>query len=162
MDYKKIYGQLVEKCRVRGLDKSTLEGYFEKHHIIPKCMGGSDDPENFVLFTAKEHFMAHLLLWKVYPSNGDLALAVYLMGHNISSIRSSRLYERLKLDRSLAMSREKNAGFKDLTGNRYSRFVVIKLDCWQKQTDGRHLSKWLCQCDCGKTTSVVGGSLKAG
>ena len=164
MNYKKIYDQLVEKCRVRGLDKSALKGYYEKHHIVPRCMGGSDDVENFVLFTAREHFIAHMLLWKIHPSNGDLALAVHLMLHvNKSAVlRNSKLYEHLKMDRSLAMSREKNAGFKDLTGNRYSRLVVIGLDYWQKQADGRHLSKWLCQCDCGKEASVVGGSLRAG
>lgn len=36
--------------------------YTEKHHIIPKCMGGGDDVSNLVKLTAKEHFIAHMFL----------------------------------------------------------------------------------------------------
>jgi hypothetical protein len=38
--------------------------YYEKHHIIPKCFGGSDDKLNLIKLTAREHFIAHLLLAK--------------------------------------------------------------------------------------------------
>jgi hypothetical protein len=37
-------------------------GYFEKHHIIPKSLGGTNDPINIVKLTAKEHFVCHMLL----------------------------------------------------------------------------------------------------
>jgi hypothetical protein len=73
LNYKKIYDQLVEKCRVRGLDKSALEGYYEKHHIVPRCMGGTNDVGNLVLLTGREHFVAHMLLWKAYPENTSLS-----------------------------------------------------------------------------------------
>lgn len=162
MNYEKIYNDLVAKCIERGLDKRVLDGYFEKHHIVPKCLGGSDEKDNFVLFTAREHFIAHLLLWKMYKNNGDLALAVHLMFKKRSSIRNSRLYENLKIDRSVGMSKENSPMYSDLTGNKYSRLLVTGLDSWQLTNSGSYLSKWSCICDCGKTTAVVSGSLKSG
>ena len=62
MNYKQHYINLVETRRNRIKDS---EIYYEKHHIIPLCMGGSDDDSNFVSFTAREHYVAHWLLWKM-------------------------------------------------------------------------------------------------
>lgn len=75
MNYQKIYNNLVAKCVPRGLNKKVLEGYFEKHHIIPKCLGGTNSSDNYVLFTAKEHVIAHKLLWKANPENYSLMWA---------------------------------------------------------------------------------------
>jgi len=51
MDYQNIYSQIIERAK-----NHQLEGYKEKHHIIPKCMGGTDEKENIAELTAKEHF----------------------------------------------------------------------------------------------------------
>jgi len=56
MNYQKIYDQIIERAKNR-----KLEGYKEKHHIIPKCLGGPDNKENLVELTAREHFLCHLL-----------------------------------------------------------------------------------------------------
>lgn len=50
---------------------------------------------------------------------------------------------------------------KDLTGQRFGRLVVIRRgeDLYQKK--GKHTTGWLCQCDCGKTKTLAGQSLKA-
>lgn len=63
MNYQKIYNQLVEKGRLRGLIRGKG---IEVHHILPKSMGGSDEDSNLVSFTYKEHFLAHILLAKIY------------------------------------------------------------------------------------------------
>jgi hypothetical protein len=44
---------------------NTPVGYCEKHHILPKCLGGSNDKLNLVQLTAREHFICHLLLVKI-------------------------------------------------------------------------------------------------
>lgn len=55
MNYSKIYDDLINRAIPRGLDKSKVIGYYEKHHILPKCLGGKDESENYVLLTFKEH-----------------------------------------------------------------------------------------------------------
>lgn len=60
--YFKCYYSIVNRALSR--DVSQL-GYIEKHHIIPKSLGGNDSKENLVKLTAKEHFICHLLLTKM-------------------------------------------------------------------------------------------------
>jgi len=95
MDYQKIYNQIIERAQSR-----TLEGYKEKHHIIPKCIGGNDSKENLIYLTSKEHFLCHLLLIEIYPLILKLKQALWLMSINknkkVKYKVSSRLYERLK------------------------------------------------------------------
>lgn len=76
MNYQKIYNQLIEKRQNERLTKKDC--YVEKHHIIPRCMGGNNDKENLVNLTAKEHFIAHFLLYKIYR-NSQMAFALFSM-----------------------------------------------------------------------------------
>lgn len=69
MDYRKVYNDLISKGKLRGLDKRKLSYYTECHHIIPKCMEGSNEDSNLVLLTSREHVIAHVLLSKMYPDN---------------------------------------------------------------------------------------------
>ena len=58
--------------------RSTMEGYLETRHIIPKCLGGTNDPENLIQLTAREHYIAHWLLWKI-TNNTEMAYAFIAM-----------------------------------------------------------------------------------
>lgn len=60
MNYNKIYSSIIEKAK-----NEVKTGYCERHHIIPKSLGGSDDNTNLVLLSAKEHFVCHYLLLKM-------------------------------------------------------------------------------------------------
>lgn len=64
MDYNRIYNELIENARTRG----AITGYSEGHHVIMRKMGGSDDPDNIVRLSAREHYMAHWLLHKIHRS----------------------------------------------------------------------------------------------
>ena len=68
MNYEHHYNLLIERDFAR-----SISGYSENHHIIPKCMGGSDDESNLVKLTAEEHYIAHLLLVKMYPNSHRLS-----------------------------------------------------------------------------------------
>ena len=74
MNYQLHYDKLINRARNR-----KLEGYIEKHHIKPRCMGGDSSIWNIVSLTAEEHFIAHLLLVKIYPNHIGLITAVTLM-----------------------------------------------------------------------------------
>lgn len=104
MNYQKVYDLLVAKCITRGLNKKALEGYFEKHHIIPKCLGGNDKNENFVLFTPREHVIAHRLLWKANPDNYSLMWAYTRTVNSHKGILTSREVENAKIAKAKVMS----------------------------------------------------------
>lgn len=53
--------------------------YYECHHIIPKCMGGTNDENNLIDLFAREHFEAHRLLALENPDNAKLVYAWRMM-----------------------------------------------------------------------------------
>ena len=93
MDYKAVYDKLIQKARSRG----AVAGYSEKHHVVPRCLGGSNSKDNLVVLTAEEHFLAHQLLVKMHPGNHKLAYAAQAMAFkNAKTRRSNKLYGWLK------------------------------------------------------------------
>jgi hypothetical protein len=60
--YTKWYESIIAKAQMRVNNDGQ---YFEKHHIIPKSIGGTDTSENLVKLTPKEHFVCHMLLPKM-------------------------------------------------------------------------------------------------
>lgn len=58
--YARWYSLIVEGARSR-----ETSGYVEKHHVLPRSMGGTDEPLNLVDLTAREHFLVHWLLTKM-------------------------------------------------------------------------------------------------
>lgn len=87
MDYKKIHDAIIERARTR-----ILTGYKERHHIVPRCMGGTNHADNLVYLTAREHFIIHKLLCEIYPSNHKLLHAHWLMANKRMSSNQSRIY----------------------------------------------------------------------
>jgi len=71
--YTRLYISIIERARTRIIDD-----YTESHHVIPKCLGGSNLKDNIVRLTAREHFLCHLLLTKM-NDNHLLKFAVYMM-----------------------------------------------------------------------------------
>ena len=70
MNYQWHYDQLIETRKL--LNRNKKDGnYYENHHIIMKSMGGTNDPENLVLLTAREHFIAHWLLWRIHRNESS-------------------------------------------------------------------------------------------
>lgn len=63
MNYKKIYFAIIKNRRENPL---PLDVYGEVHHIIPRSFGGGDNKDNLVRLTAREHFVVHFLLYKMY------------------------------------------------------------------------------------------------
>lgn len=64
MNYQRIYDQIIDRAKQEKRQKG--QGiYYERHHIVPKCLGGSNRKNNLILLTAKEHYIAHRLLVEI-------------------------------------------------------------------------------------------------
>lgn len=104
MNYQTIYDDLIKRGQGRGLNKKLLPYYTELHHIIPKSIGGSDFPDNLVLLTGREHFIAHLLLTKIHK-NPKMNYALWLMcNYNGDYKIHSRFYESARIKHSQNVS----------------------------------------------------------
>ncbi len=76
MNYQKIYQNIINNRQ-----QNLPSGYTEKHHIVPKCLGGTNKKENLVKLTAREHFIAHQLLVKIFPKEYGLIYAAFRMSN---------------------------------------------------------------------------------
>jgi NUMOD3 motif len=99
--YSKTYFAITSNAKQR-----ITEGYTELHHIIPQSMGGSNDKENLVELTAREHFVCHWLLIKMtegkdrskmlYALNGMKAENRYQQRYNTKI--TARVYETYRIE----------------------------------------------------------------
>ena len=75
--YKNWYNSIIATATHR-----ILTTYTEKHHIIPRSLGGDDSSTNLVDLTAREHFICHWLLTKIHTDS-----AKYLMLNALQGMR---------------------------------------------------------------------------
>lgn len=112
MNYQKIYNKIINNRL-----ENSLDVYTEKHHIIPKSLGGNNKKSNLVRLTAREHYICHLLLTKIYKDNeshNKMIYAFFMMCNMESENQkrnfniNSRLYEKRKIEFSQLMRRKKS------------------------------------------------------
>ena len=109
--YTNWYYKIVDRAKDRLID-----GYVEKHHIIPKSLGGTDDKSNLVILTAREHYLCHLLLTKMTSGlhKRSMCHAAWNIINQKRSYQhrykvSARMYELIKRNNATALS-ESNIG----------------------------------------------------
>ena len=90
MNYTRIYTELIERAK----ERKSVNGYKEIHHIIPRSEGGTDESDNLVELTAREHFIAHKLLWMENPTFSRSA--AFMMMSNSRKITWGSLYESVR------------------------------------------------------------------
>jgi hypothetical protein len=108
-------------------------------------MGGTDDPSNLVRLSAKAHFIAHLLLCRIYPKNTKLKFALNCMGRSTKKQKrnlTASQYELIKKENSIALSvlhstrvrseKEKLGISKALKGKKRTEESRKKCSEWQK------------------------------
>jgi len=105
--YTTWYTAITDRARTR-----KLEGYTERHHVIPKSLNGTDDKTNLVDLTAREHFICHWLLTKMYTGEAKSKMIYALNGmkrngkctQRYETLITSRVYENLKKEFSIVHS----------------------------------------------------------
>lgn len=106
--YEKWYASIIENARL-----NTYAIGKERHHVIPKSMGGNNESNNLVYITAREHFVCHWLLTKIYSTGEEhwkMLNALRMMrAENPNQTRyntkiTSRVYANLKEEYSRLQS----------------------------------------------------------
>jgi hypothetical protein len=145
--YEKWYASITENAKQR-----VTTDYTERHHIIPRSLGGADTMDNLVDLTAREHFICHWLLTKIYTGDARYKMinALYLMqGKNQYQHRyiNSRVYETLRKEYAEYISKmntgrvqpadEKARQIEAITGRRRDPFTAD----WKLNLSKNHKSK---------------------
>jgi len=113
MNYEKHYYSLIKKY---GHKNKPIDGYYEKHHIIPICIGGDDSDENLIFLNARCHLLAHWMLCRIYPQKIKLAHAFFMM----CTMKNNLMKREIPKTKILAEARKRKSEMlsSKLTGNR--------------------------------------------
>jgi hypothetical protein len=140
MNYKKVYDRIIAEAERQCRYKT---GYYERHHILPKSLGGDDDPDNLVYLTAREHFICHWLLTKIYPDGEEhwKALNAFRMmrAENPKQTRyqtkiTARVYANLKEEYAVLQSKRVSGKGNPMFGRSHSEQARQKIS---KANSGR-------------------------
>lgn len=143
MNYRMIYGQLMQKAKSEQRVKNSTV-YYERHHIIPTFMfkvskrnksginsghleGYHDDKRNIVLLTPREHFLAHVLLYKFlrgtrYEYSAGAALVLFF---NVAKSKHKRVTDGKFHSLSRRYERYRKEGLKCISSLRKGTFPCI-------------------------------------
>ena len=145
--YSKIYFSIIQQAQARQLLDDI---YTEKHHIIPRSLKGTNDPNNLVKLTAREHYICHLLLTKMTTGDNKIKMvyaAWRMMCRQKDSKRDykiiSRTYQRIKEERANYLKTlvgEKNHNFGKKTGRTSNHFTEEWRENLSKSKKGK--STW--------------------
>lgn len=107
--YLNRYIMFIQNCKLKNqLNKYE---YMEKHHICPKAKDMFPEYKSLDIYswnkielTVRQHFIAHIILWKVFPYTNSQTFALWAMKHKNKEKINSKLYESLKKDHSLKIT----------------------------------------------------------
>ena len=124
--YERWYNTLISTRKLRTFPDNV---YTEKHHIIPRSLGGSNEPSNIVKLSPREHFIAHLLLARIHSGARGMrmvhALRRMLTGGNGNRyIPNSRMYQIVRTLSMEKCSKENNPMW-GRTGKNHPNFGKI-------------------------------------
>ena len=122
--YRDWYYVIIE----RGLKVKPKEGYYERHHIIPKSMGGENKKKNLVYLTAREHFLVHWLLTRMMETKNHQIK----MGFAFSKMRWSTGGERILTSVQYAAAMRANSRA-TLLRSEDPEFKIRHAETWRKK-----------------------------
>lgn len=140
--YTKIYYRIISKAR-----KTTYFGYTEKHHVLPRSLGG-ENKNNLVKMSAREHYICHLLLTKMVNENTNeyfKMLNAYMgmisCNKNLQkrhNKKNSKLYQSIKTK----YSKEKSKSMKENNSSFGTIWIVNFNKKENKKIDKNKLNEW--------------------
>lgn len=136
--------------------------YHERHHIIPKCLNGTDDEENLIDLFAREHFIAHKLLADENQDNDSLVYAYACMafakgGNILRQELTPEEYEEARIALGIVVSRSnKNRIWSDESKQKMKRSLsgnknpMYGRPWWNENTPQEKIDEWLTHLSEGK------------
>ena len=88
--YSKLYYNITSNAKQR-----IIEGYVETHHVVPQSLGGSNNKDNLVDLTAREHFICHWLLIKMTEGEERSKMLYALHGMKAENKFQSRYQSKI-------------------------------------------------------------------
>jgi hypothetical protein len=129
--YTKYYFKIINFSKSRILEPGS---YFEKHHILPKSMGGTNHKENIVKLTAREHFICHRLLVKMTSGKEKLKMSYALRcminrenKHQVRHKINGSSYERIIIETKSIISENSKGDNNPFYGKKHSKETLEKL-----------------------------------
>lgn len=139
--YTKWYSELIQKAK----DREYLDGYKERHHIVPNCFVRNNKKENLVYLTAREHYIAHLLLWKmtmepIWHNKMTMALNIMVNGSGYEKqdrtyLVHSKIYETHRKEYSKYLSNTMSGEGNTFWGKKHTPESLEKMKAWQAVPD---------------------------
>ena len=110
--YKNIIDNALKQKRIYyRRSHVNYSEYFEKHHILPKSLGGSDELANIVILTPKEHYICHLLLCYITPGKEKYKMINALIRMSYSKSAGQERYTSKSYSLVRKLSAEKNSTY---------------------------------------------------
>lgn len=94
MDYQRIYREFIADRK----SKPKPEGYTERHHILPRSLGGGDESANLIYLSARDHYFAHCCLAKIH--GGKMWSALFAVAAMAKKDASWRYFCRRRMVQS--------------------------------------------------------------
>ena len=118
--YSKWYYNIITRAKSR---LSPI--HKERHHILPRSLGGDNNNNNLVDLTPREHYICHLLLTKF--TTGKAKQKMFYAIHRLTNtstkkIKSSKIYEYIRVNHSKCVSEQ----MKENNPNKNGRKPTIK------------------------------------
>lgn len=150
--YRNIYIKLIFRCQ--NMTDSELSGYNERHHILPKCMGGGNSKDNLVLMPVRYHVIAHMVLSKAYPDNVNLKIAVFCM---VSTGHEKRFSELNKMFSSREIQEIRQKIAKETSGENSPNYGIIRSEEFKEKVRQANIGKTASEETKAKMSSIRKG-----
>lgn len=153
MNYSKIYDDFIADrllkepevfkgrsgpSRLYHVKNGNAPDGYEHHHIVPKALGGSDDPENIISIPLDEHWFAHCLLAKIY--GGKMWTALWCMG-KLATVSTGR--RKAFKNRHLWAVARKNNRKQNGKNKKGKPNIGLRKQVTLKHKDGRSITGYL-------------------
>ena len=134
------YITFIYSRRFREIDEGV---YTEKHHIIPKSLNGTNNNGNLIELTLREHYIAHLILWKIFYGPNYLHKGWILGRLEFSQETKKKMAENHIGMIGLTHSKESKIKIRDGGKNRgmYGKYHTV--DTKKKQSESHRGKKWI-------------------